>query len=105
MAGPPGPAEDPQPPLGEVHVRQAEKEAGKGLQSSRARDCQTHVLLSEALLGQVLRVGEQRYSDTVACDRTYEAYGPGLPVSVILRKMKAHRRSGDWPGLIVVRAE
>ena len=48
------------PPLDGVHVRRAGKEAGKGLQSSRARGCQARVLLSEELLGQVPRVGEQR---------------------------------------------
>ena len=42
---------------------------------------------------------------TEACDRIYEAYGPRLPVSMILRKMRAHKRSGDWPGLVMVRAE
>ena len=45
------------------------------------------------------------YSATAACDRIYEAYGPGLPVTVILRKMKAHKRTGDWPGLVMIRAE
>ena len=45
------------------------------------------------------------FTATAACDRIYEAYGRRLPVSAILRKMKAHKRSGDWPDSIVVRAE
>ena len=45
------------------------------------------------------------YSATVACDKVYKAYGPGLPVTHIMRKMKADKRTGDWPDMFTVRAE
>ena len=45
------------------------------------------------------------YSATVARDKVYEAYGPRLPVTHILWKMKADKRTGDWPDMLIVRAE
>ena len=45
------------------------------------------------------------YSATLACDKVYAAYGSRLPVTHILRQMKANKRTGNWPDMLTVRAE
>ena len=44
-------------------------------------------------------------SAQVACDYVYQAYGMNLAVTKILRKMKADRRTGQWPARLRVRLE
>ena len=44
-------------------------------------------------------------SATVACDKVYEAYGTQPSLTSILRKMRSDARSGNWPEVLVVRAE
>ena len=45
-----------------------------------------------------------RAGDTaqVACDKIYSCYGESMSVTDILRKMKADRRSGQWPERLIV---
>ena len=54
---------------------------------------------------KVVELVRSGVSATVACDKVYEAYGNRLPLSTILRKMKVDARSGNWPEVLVVRAE
>ncbi len=38
-----------------------------------------------------------------ACDLVYEAYGPSLPVTQILKKTRMDRKNNTWPDQIRVR--
>ena len=74
--------------------------------SPRERGAVKHVYcFRKNFWDKCLELVNSGFTATAACDRIYEAYGRRLPVSAILRKMKAHKRSGDWPDSIVVRAE
>ena len=48
---------------------------------------------------EMVRAG---YTAQVACDKMYACYGESISVTDILRKMKANRRSGQWPDRLVV---
>ena len=57
-----------------------------------------HLFDEDAPLGQGRRTRAEWSNSQVACDRIYEAaYGEGMTVTKILRKMKQDRRSGRWP--------
>ena len=51
--------------------------------------------LRKPLYNKVAELVRSGVSATVACDKVYEAYGPSLPLTNILRKMKADMRSGN----------
>ena len=61
--------------------------------------------LRKPLYDKVAELVRSGVSATVACDKVYEAYGHNLPLTGILRKMKADVRSGNWPEALMVRAE
>jgi len=50
-------------------------------------------------VAEMVRAGD---TANVACDKIYAAYGEGLSVTAILRKMRADRKNGTWPDRLVV---
>ena len=50
-------------------------------------------------VAELVRAGD---TATVACDKVYQAYGEGLGVTAILRKMRADRKHGTWPDRLLV---
>ena len=58
--------------------------------------------LRKPLYNKVVELVRSGVSATVACDKVYEAYGPSLPLTNILRKMIADMCSGIWPEALMV---
>ena len=83
----------------------AGRKAAKDFTPSERGACKHVYTMRKPLWEKVSELVRHGVSANVACDKVYEAYGRNLPVTTILRKMKRDRRSGDWPEVLMVRAE
>ena len=89
-----------------VHVRWSKPKAGAKDFTPTERGNVKHVYsLRKLLYNKVAELMRSGVLATAACDTVYEAYGPRLPLTNILRKMKADMRSGNRPEALMVRDE
>ena len=83
----------------------AGRKAAKDFTPSERGACKHVYTMQKPLWEKVSELVRHGVTANVACDKVYEACGRNLPVTTILRKMKRDRRTGDWPEVLMVRAE